>query len=120
MARILIVDDASFMRLVLRNIMQAAGHEVVGEAGNGQAGVEKYVELKPDLTLMDMVMPELGGVEAVRKIRELDPAARILMCSATGQEALIQQAREAGVVGFVTKPFQEADVVQAVSGVLAG
>ena len=119
MARILIVDDASFMRLVLRNVLQGAGHEVVGEAADGQAGVEKYMELKPDLTLMDMVMPELGGVEAVKKIRELDTEARVLMCSATGQEALIQQARDAGVKGFISKPFQESDVVQAVKDSLA-
>lgn len=119
MARILIVDDASFMRLVLRNVLQGAGHEVVGEAANGQAGVEKYMELKPDLTLMDMVMPELGGVDAVKKILELDRGARVLMCSATGQEALIQQAREAGVKGFVSKPFQEAVVLQAVNECLA-
>lgn len=118
MAKILVVDDAQFMRMMMRNILTGVGHEVVGEAENGLEAVEKYSELEPELTMMDIVMPEMEGVEALRKILESHDDARILMCSATGQETLIDQAMKAGAKGFITKPFEEDDVIAAINKVL--
>lgn len=115
---VLVCDDALFMRTMVKDILAQAGFTVVGEAENGQQAVEQYRKLKPDLVTMDIIMPELGGIEAVKKIMEDDPQARILMCSAMGQQALVLEAIQAGAKDFVVKPFQPSRVLEAVQRVL--
>lgn len=115
---ILVCDDAIFMRTMISDILVQAGFDVVGEAESGVQAVEKYRELKPDLVTMDIVMPDMGGIEAVREICKADPDARILMCSAMGQQALVVEAIQAGAKDFVVKPFQPSRVLEAVQRVL--
>jgi two-component system chemotaxis response regulator CheY len=116
--RVLIVDDAVFMRNMIRDIFAAGGLEVVGEAANGLEAVERYRELRPDLTTMDIVMPFKSGIEATREIVKHDPRALIVMCSALGQESLVMEAIEAGASDFVVKPFKADDVLAVVRKVL--
>ena len=116
--RVLIVDDAAFMRAALKDILTRGGYEVVAEAKNGKEAVEMYAAQLPDLTTMDIVMPELSGIEAVRLITQADPRARIIMCSAMGQQALVVEAIQAGAKDFVVKPFQPSRVLEAVQRVL--
>jgi two-component system chemotaxis response regulator CheY len=116
---VLICDDAIFMRTLVADILQQAGFEVVGEAETGVQAVEKYKQLRPDLVTMDIVMPDLGGIDAVREITTYDPEARVLMCSAMGQQALVVEAIQAGAKDFVVKPFQATRVLEAVQRVLA-
>ncbi|GIW51328.1 MAG: chemotaxis protein CheY [Gemmatimonadales bacterium] len=115
---VLVCDDAMFMRSMLRDILTQAGFEVVGEAATGTEAVERYKQLRPDLVTMDIVMPDLDGIEAVRRIVDFDPSARILMCSALGQQALVIEAIRAGAKDFVVKPFQPSRVLEAVHRVL--
>lgn len=115
---VLICDDALFMRTMVRDILVKAGFEVVGEAETGTQAVEKYKELKPALVTMDIVMPDMGGIDAVREITKEHPDARIVMCSAMGQQALVVEAIQAGAKGFVLKPFQPSRVIEAVNRVL--
>ncbi len=115
---VLVCDDAIFMRTMIGDILSQAGYEVVGEAETGTQAVEKYVSLKPDLVTMDIVMPDMGGIDAVREIVQHDPGARILMCSAMGQQALVVEAVQAGAKDFVVKPFQPSRVLEAVQRVL--
>jgi len=112
--RILIADDALFMRNMLREIFAKAGYQVVGEAGNGVEAVEKYLELRPDLVTMDIVMPLKSGIEALQQITAADPQACVVMCSALGQEALILEAVQAGARDFIIKPFREERVLEVV------
>jgi len=107
------------MRTMIGDILTQAGLDVVGEAESGTEAVAKYKALRPDLVTMDIIMPEMGGIEAVKQITQLDPAARILMCSAMGQQALVQEALQAGARDFVVKPFQPSRVLEAVQRVLA-
>jgi two-component system, chemotaxis family, chemotaxis protein CheY len=116
---VLICDDAIFMRTMVSDILQGAGFEVIGEAETGVQAVEKYKQLRPDLVTMDIVMPDMGGIEAVREICKAHPEARILMCSAMGQQALVVEAIQAGAKDFVVKPFQPSRVLEAVQRVLA-
>jgi two-component system, chemotaxis family, chemotaxis protein CheY len=116
---VLVCDDAIFMRTMISDILSQAGFEVVGEAESGVQAVEKYRMLKPDLVTMDIVMPDMGGIEAVREICKDDPEAKILMCSAMGQQALVVEAIQAGAKDFVVKPFQPSRVLEAVQRVLA-
>jgi two-component system chemotaxis response regulator CheY len=116
---VLVCDDAIFMRTMISDILTQAGFEVVGEAESGTQAVEKYHALKPDLVTMDIVMPDMGGIEAVRAICKTDPDAKILMCSAMGQQALVVEAIQAGAKDFVVKPFQPSRVLEAVQRVLA-
>ena len=118
--RVLIADDAVFMRNMIKEVFRPPEFEVIGEAANGLEAVERYRELKPDITTMDIVMPEMDGIEAVRNIMKLDPAARVLMCSAMGQQPLVVEALEAGAKDFIIKPFQPAKVVEAVRKALQG
>jgi two-component system chemotaxis response regulator CheY len=118
-ASVLIVDDALFMRTMLRNIFVESGFEVVGEAGNGNEAVEKFRALAPDLTTMDIVMPERNGIEALKQIMALAPKAKVVMCSALGQESLIIEALDAGARDFIVKPFKPAKVVEVAQKVLA-
>ncbi|MFA5536302.1 MAG: response regulator [Bacillota bacterium] len=116
--RILIVDDAAFMRMMIKDILVKNGFEVVGEAENGAVAVSLFKELKPDLVTMDITMPEMDGITAVKKIRETDPSARIIMCSAMGQQMMVMEAIQAGARDFIVKPFQQERVVQAVKKAL--
>jgi two-component system chemotaxis response regulator CheY len=116
---VLVCDDAIFMRTMVSDILEKAGFEVLGQAESGLQAVEKYKQLKPDFVTMDIVMPEMGGIDAVREIRKMDPNAKILMCSAMGQQALVVEAMQAGARGFVVKPFQPARVLEAVQQLLA-
>ena len=116
--KVLIVDDAVFMRNMIRDIFTSGGFQVVGEAANGLEAVEKYRELKPDLTTMDIVMPFKSGIEATREIVKVDPRAVVIMCSALGQEALVMEAIEAGASDFIVKPFKAEDVLSVVKKVL--
>ena len=115
---VLICDDAGFMRTMIGEILTGAGYRVVGEAETGVEAVERYRQLHPDLVTMDIVMPEMGGIDAVREIVREDPSARILMCSAMGQQPLVIEAIQAGARDFVVKPFQPSRVLEAVQRVL--
>ena len=112
--RVLIVDDALFMRNMLKEVMAKVGYEVVGEAADGVEAVEQYRRLRPDLVTMDIVMPKKNGIEALQEICREDPAARIVMCSAMGQESLILEAVQAGARDFIVKPFKEDKVIEVV------
>ena len=116
--RVLVCDDAIFMRTMISDILSGAGYEVVGEAETGLQAIERYRELKPDLVTMDIVMPDMGGIDAVREIVKNDPNAKILMCSAMGQQALVVEAIQAGAKDFVVKPFQPSRVLEAVQRVV--
>lgn len=115
---VLIVDDASFMRMMIKDILTKNGYEVVGEAENGVAAVEKYKELSPELVIMDITMPEMDGIQAVKEIRNINPNAKIIMCSAMGQQAMVIEAIQAGARDFVVKPFQHERVIEAVKKVM--
>ncbi|MCW2277931.1 response regulator [Heliophilum fasciatum] len=117
--RILIVDDAAFMRMMVKDILTKNGYQVVAEAENGAIAVERWKEHKPDLTTMDITMPEMDGINAVRAIRAIDPNARIVMCSAMGQQAMVIDAIQAGAKDFIVKPFQPARVLEAVRKALS-
>jgi len=112
--RILVVDDAAFMRMMVKDILSKNGYEVVGEAENGLKAVEKFQELKPDLTTMDITMPEMDGISAVKAIKKIDPAAKVIMCSAMGQQSMVVEAIQAGARDFIVKPFQPDRVLEAV------
>jgi two-component system, chemotaxis family, chemotaxis protein CheY len=121
MAKVLVVDDALFMRKMLSDILKKEGIEICGEAENGKDAINKYQQLKPDLVTMDIVMPkveEIDGIGAVKEIIKIDPQARIIMVSAMGQHSLVVEAIQAGAKDFVTKPFQPSRVVEAVNRVL--
>jgi len=106
MKKVLVVDDAAFMRLSIRNMLQDTGYEVVGEAENGREAVEKYVELKPDIVTMDITMPVMTGIEAVKAIIKIDPKATVIMLSAMGQEQMVKDAILSGARSFIVKPFK--------------
>ena len=111
MTRVLIADDASFMRQMIRDIIEPEGFEVVGEASDGVEVVEKFKELLPDMVMMDIVMPKRSGIDAVKGIMTMDPTARVVMCSALGQETLVMEAIQAGARDFIVKPFKPEAVV---------
>jgi two-component system, chemotaxis family, chemotaxis protein CheY len=118
MARILVADDAAFMRMMIKNILTQNGHEVVGEAENGAEAVARYAELKPDVTTMDITMPEKDGIAALKEILAADPSAKVVMCSALGQEAKVIESIRSGAKDFVVKPFQQDRVLSAVTKAL--
>lgn len=117
-ANVLIVDDAAFMRMMVKDILTKNGYNVVGEAENGAIAVDKYMELTPDLVIMDITMPEMDGLQAVREIRKRAPEARIIMCSAMGQQAMVIDAIQSGAKDFIVKPFQADRVIEAVAKAL--
>jgi two-component system chemotaxis response regulator CheY len=119
MARVLVVDDAAFMRKMVGDALAKGGHEVVGEAGNGVEAVARFQELKPDLMTLDITMPEKDGLTALAEIVAADPSARVVMCSALGQEAKVLEAIKLGAKDFVVKPFQPDRVIEAVGKALA-
>lgn len=114
MARVLVVDDAAFRRKMVSDALTKGGHEVVGEGANGAEAVARYQELKPELTTLDITMPEKDGLEALKDIVALDPNARVIMCSALGQESKVLEAVKAGAKDFVVKPFQADRVLSAI------
>ncbi len=115
---ILICDDAAFMRMMIKDILTKNGYNIAGEAENGSVAVDKYKELKPDLVLMDITMPEMDGIQALKKIRENDPSASVIMCSAMGQQAMVIEAIQSGAKDFIVKPFQAERVIEAVKKVV--
>ena len=115
---ILICDDAAFMRMMIKDILTKNGYNVAGEAENGAKAVEKYNELKPDLVLMDITMPEMDGIQALKKIKEADSSALVIMCSAMGQQAMVIESIQAGAKDFIVKPFQADRVIEAVKKVV--
>jgi len=116
---VLIVDDAAFMRMMIKDILEKNGYDVIGEAENGNVAVEKYKELNPDLVTMDITMPEKDGITALKEIREINAEATVIMCSAMGQQAMVIDAIQAGAKDFIVKPFQAERVVEAVSKALS-
>ena len=119
MARVLVVDDAAFMRKMVSDALVKGGHEVVGEAGNGTEAVERFVALEPEVMTLDITMPEKDGLTALKEIIALDPAARVVMCSALGQESKVLESIKCGARDFVVKPFQADRVIEAVGKALA-
>ena len=115
---ILVVDDAAFMRMMIKDILTKNGYNVVGEAENGAKAMEKYNELKPDLVLMDITMPEVDGIQALKNIMAEDANAKIIMCSAMGQQAMVIEAIQSGAKDFIVKPFQADRVLEAVKKVI--
>lgn len=113
--RILIVDDAAFMRMMLKNILKKGGYEIADEAEDGAQAVEKFMAIQPDLAIMDITMPNLDGIEALKKIKSLQPDAKVIMCSAMGQEAMVVEAIKSGAMDFVVKPFQSDRLLAAVA-----
>jgi len=119
MKKVLIADDAAFMRMSIKTILTKNGFEVVGEAENGQVAVKKYKELKPDVVTMDITMPEMSGLEALKAIKEIDPQAKVIMISALGQEVMVREAIMYGAKSFIVKPFKEEHVINTLKKVLS-
>jgi len=118
MAKVLIVDDAAFMRMMIKDILQKNNFEVVGEASNGLIAVEMYKKERPDVVTMDITMPDMDGIEAVKAIKAFDPSAKIIMCSAMGQQSMVMDAIKAGARDFIVKPFQADRVLEAINKVV--
>ncbi|MCY6959539.1 response regulator [Clostridium brassicae] len=118
MAKVLIVDDAAFMRMMIKDILEKNGFDIVGEASNGLKAVELYKAEKPDVVTMDITMPDMDGIEAVKAIKEFDPNAKIIMCSAMGQQTMVMDAIKSGAKDFIVKPFQADRVLEAIRKVI--
>lgn len=116
--KVLVVDDAAFMRMMVKDIVQKNGFEVVGEASNGVEAIEEFKKSQPDLITMDITMPEMDGITAVKEIKKIDSNARIIMCSAMGQQAMVMEAIQAGARDFIVKPFQSDRVIEALTKAL--
>lgn len=112
--RILIVDDAAFMRMMIKEILTKNGYEIAGEAADGLQAVEMYRELRPDLVTMDITMPDMDGIQALKEIRNFDEEAKVIVCSAMGQQAMVIDAIQAGARDFIVKPFQAERVIEAI------
>jgi len=115
---ILLVDDAAFMRMMLKDILVKNGYEVLGEAENGLKAVEKYKELNPELVIMDITMPEMDGIDAVKEIKKINAGAAVIMCSAMGQQAMVIEAIQSGAKDLIVKPFQADRILEAVKKVI--
>jgi len=118
MGRILVVDDTLFMRTLLKNILFSGNHDLVGEAEDGEDAVEKYKSLQPDLVTMDIVMPKKNGIEALKEIMAINPKAKVIMCTAVGQEQMVKLAIKTGAKGYIVKPFQAPKVIEEINSVL--
>ncbi|MEK6266320.1 MAG: response regulator [Clostridium sp.] len=118
MAKVLIVDDAAFMRMMIKDILEKNGFDVIGEANNGIKAVELYKVERPDIVTMDITMPDMDGIEAVKAIKAFDPTAKIIMCSAMGQQSMVMDAIRAGAKDFIVKPFQADRVLEAIKKVV--
>jgi two-component system chemotaxis response regulator CheY len=119
MARVLVVDDAAFMRKMVTDALSGGGHEIVGEAANGAEAVARFQELRPDVMTLDITMPEKDGLAALKEIIAVDPGAKVVMCSALGQESKVLESIKLGAKDFVVKPFQPAQLLEAVGKALA-
>ena len=113
--KVLLVDDAAFMRMILKNTIEGIGHEIIGEASDGVEGVNKYKELKPDIVTMDITMPNKDGLQALKEIMEYDSSATVVMCSAMGQQAMVIEAIQSGAKDFIVKPFNEDRIRETIS-----
>ncbi|AYE33455.1 response regulator [Clostridium septicum] len=118
MSRVLIVDDAAFMRMMVKDILEKNGFEIIGEACNGIEAVDIYMKEKPDVVTMDITMPDMDGIEAVKAIKKFDPNAKVVMCSAMGQQSMVMDAIKAGAKDFIVKPFQADRVLEAITKVI--
>jgi two-component system, chemotaxis family, chemotaxis protein CheY len=118
MAKVLIVDDAAFMRMMIKDILEKNGFEIIGEANNGIKAVELYKKERPDVVTMDITMPDMDGIEAVKAIKAYDPSAKVIMCSAMGQQSMVMDAIRAGARDFIVKPFQADRVLEAIKKVV--
>lgn len=118
MASVLIVDDAAFVRMSIKKMLEAHGHVVAGEAADGVEALKKYAELKPDLVILDITMPQMNGLEVLKRIQVLDSEAKVIVCSSIGQQAIFAQAIELGVKEFIVKPFQEEQLIAAIAKVV--
>ncbi|KPU44655.1 chemotaxis protein CheY [Oxobacter pfennigii] len=116
--KVLIVDDAAFMRMMIKDILSNNGYEVIGEGNNGIKAIELYKKERPDVVTMDITMPDMDGITAVKEIRKIDPTAKIVMCSALGQQSMVMDAIQAGAKDFIVKPFQPDRVLEAIKKVL--
>ncbi|WP_017726833.1 response regulator [Halalkalibacterium ligniniphilum] len=119
MASVLIVDDAAFMRMMIKDILSKNNFEIAGEAANGAEAVDLYKDLKPDLVTMDITMPEKDGIQALKEIKAIDANAKVIMCSAMGQQAMVIDAIQSGAKDFIVKPFQADRVLEAINKVLS-
>ena len=117
--KILIVDDAAFMRMMIKDILSKNGYDIVGDAADGVQGVQLYQDTQPDLVTMDITMPEMDGITALKEIKKVNPLAKVIMCSAMGQQAMVIDAIQAGAKDFIVKPFQADRVLEAVSKALS-
>lgn len=118
MAKVLVVDDAAFMRMTIRKALETNGHSMIGEAASGSEAVDKYRVLKPDVVILDITMPEMNGIEALKRIKEIDANARIIICSALGNQQMLAQAIECGAEDFIVKPFEATHLAAAVDKVM--
>ncbi|MED4602226.1 response regulator [Paenibacillus validus] len=119
MAAIMIVDDSAFMRLILKDMIQKSGHRLAGEAENGWTAVQTYREVDPDLVIMNIIMPDLNGIEALKKIKSIHPSAKVVMCSAMGNQYYVIESIQAGAIDFIMKPFDEARMIHAIHKALS-
>lgn len=117
MKRVLVVDDASFMRYIIKQTLDKHGFEVIGDAENGMQAAQKYLELRPDVVTMDITMPDVDGIEGVKLIKQIDPQAKIIMISAMGQEDFVRDAIMAGALGFLVKPFKEEKIIEVLNAI---
>jgi two-component system, chemotaxis family, chemotaxis protein CheY len=117
LTKVLIIDDAAFMRMTLKMMLEKNRFEIIGEADNGKVGIRKYKECNPDVVTMDITMPEMGGIEALKAIREFDPNAKIVMISAMGQERMVMESILSGAKSFIVKPFKEENVIETLTKV---
>ncbi|SDG27225.1 response regulator [Desulfosporosinus hippei] len=115
--RILVVDDSLFMRNIVRSVLERAGHQVIGEATNGQEAIYKYMDLNPELVIMDITMPILNGIESLKEILRYNSTAKVLMCSAMGQTTMIKESIESGAKGFITKPFDAELILREIESI---
>lgn len=118
MARVLIVDDAAFMRMTIQQMIEADGHTMVSEAENGVQAIEQFMETKPDVVILDISMPEMNGIETLKRLKILDPKAKIIICSAIGYQDLLAQAIECGAAEFILKPFEKEQLIKAIEKVM--
>lgn len=118
MAKVLVIDDAAFMRMAIKRMLVNNGFEIAGEAENGVVGVKKYMECKPDMVTMDITMPEMNGLDALKTIMQLDPEAKIVMVSAMGQQSMVKQAIISGAKSFIIKPFREEQVIKTLQKIV--
>lgn len=110
---VLIVDDAVFMRMKIREVLEDNGYSVLAEAQNGVEAIEKYKEVKTDLILLDLIMPEMDGIEALKRIKKIDPEAKVIICSAMGQRSIVMEAFKEGAIDFIVKPFENNRLIEA-------